>query len=185
MCGPAAGRRGTAGDVEEGCSGATGQKIGKENVRFVNQLSNLRTTVSDRSRRSVAQPWICGTLRKARPAYLNSFALGGPLSSTQAVASSDSRPERPYKRRYRSEIERRRMVEQSLALGANVKDVAKANGVRANQFFKWRRQYRGGRLGPVASETTLLPVRITDAKRKALTKRCWSNKAGPIMDIRS
>ena len=40
--------------------------------------------------------------------------------------------------------------------------VARANGVNANQVFKWRTQYRNGRLGN-DSPTTLIPVKISEA----------------------
>ena len=49
-----------------------------------------------------------------------------------------------------------------------MKDVAAANDVRANQPFKWRQQYREGRLGTVSAEPALLPVRILAPKAKAL-----------------
>jgi transposase len=64
------------------------------------------------------------------------------------------------KRRFRSKLERRRIVEESLEPGASVAVIARAHGVNANQVFHWRRLYREGRLdvGP----PSLLPVRVTD-----------------------
>lgn len=90
------------------------------------------------------------------------------MSSAQAVANVGSEP---IKRRQRSVSERRRIVEQMLAPGASAKAVAEANGVRPNQLFKWRQQYRKGRLGKITPETQLLPVRIvasTDVSKEAV-----------------
>jgi transposase len=54
-------------------------------------------------------------------------------------------------------------VEATLAPERSVTEVARANGVRANQVFKWRRLYRDGRLNTAVDEATLLPVRITES----------------------
>jgi len=50
-------------------------------------------------------------------------------------------------RQFRSKQERRQIVEEALKPGASLALVARAHGVNANQVFKWRRQYREGRLG--------------------------------------
>ena len=47
---------------------------------------------------------------------------------------------------HRSVAEKRRIVELVLQLGVSVARVAQAEGVNANQVFKWRREYRNGRL---------------------------------------
>jgi transposase len=65
-------------------------------------------------------------------------------------------------REFRSKEERRRIVEETFKPGASVALVARANGVNANQVFKWRRQYRDGRLGN-DSAPTLVPVKISEA----------------------
>ena len=49
------------------------------------------------------------------------------------------------KRRSRSVAERQRIVDASLAPGASVAAVARANGVNANLVFKWIRRSREGR----------------------------------------
>lgn len=64
------------------------------------------------------------------------------------------------KKQRRSVAEKRRIVELTLAEGASVARVARANGVNANQVFQWRRLYRGGRLGGAANTIKLLPVRV-------------------------
>ncbi len=56
--------------------------------------------------------------------------------------------------------EKRRIVEATLAPGASVALIARANGVNANQVFAWRRLYREGKLGQ-SSGSSLLPVRWT------------------------
>ena len=65
-------------------------------------------------------------------------------------------------RQFRSKQERRRIVEETLKPGASVALVARQNSVNANQVFKWRTQYRKGRL-EVESATTLVPVKVADA----------------------
>jgi transposase len=65
------------------------------------------------------------------------------------------------KRRRWSILERRQIVEETLAPEASVARVARAHGVNANQVFSWRRLYKRGLLGAAAG-TTLLPVRIAD-----------------------
>ena len=54
-------------------------------------------------------------------------------------------------RRWRSVAEKRRIVGLTLEPGASVALVARANGVNANQVFKWRRALERGELNdPVA-----------------------------------
>jgi len=66
------------------------------------------------------------------------------------------------KRRYRSKEERRRIAEETLALGASVAVIARAHGVNANQVFQWRKLYHEGRLDPATASTQLIPVRVAD-----------------------
>jgi transposase-like protein len=47
---------------------------------------------------------------------------------------------------HRSIAEKRRIVELVLQPGVSVARVAQAEGVNANQVFKWRRDYRSGQL---------------------------------------
>ena len=67
----------------------------------------------------------------------------------------------------RSIAEKRRIVEETLAAGASVARVARAQGVNANQVFQWRRLYRAGRLGSAPSASSaaikLLPVTVETA----------------------
>jgi len=66
------------------------------------------------------------------------------------------------RRRHRSKLERRRIVEESLEPGASVAVIARAHGVNANQVFHWRKLYREGRLDVKPAATELMPVRITE-----------------------
>ena len=66
-------------------------------------------------------------------------------------------------RRRRSAVERRRVVEETLVVGASVARVALKHGVNANQVFQWRRLYRDGKLGvPSEGAMKLLPVSVAD-----------------------
>jgi transposase len=57
--------------------------------------------------------------------------------------------------------EKRRIVE-LVEPGVSVARVAQAEGVNANQVFKWRREYRSGRLVEAGESTTsLLPVVVS------------------------
>ena len=65
-------------------------------------------------------------------------------------------------RRWRSVAEKRRIVELTQEPGASVALVARANGVNANQVFKWRRALERGELvDPVEASTALLPVTLS------------------------
>jgi transposase len=67
-------------------------------------------------------------------------------------------------RRHRSVAEKRRIVELALQPGVSVARVAQAEGVNANQVFKWRREYRHGQLGEATeSANALLPVVMATA----------------------
>ena len=66
-------------------------------------------------------------------------------------------------RRRRSAEERRRIVEETFEAGASVARPALKHGVNANQVFQWRRLYRDGRLGTLATGMMkLLPVMVSD-----------------------
>jgi len=77
-------------------------------------------------------------------------------------------------RRWRSVSEKRRIVGLTQEPGASVALVARANGVNANQVFKWRRALERGELGDsVAASTALLPVTLSASAigtREASTK---------------
>lgn len=66
----------------------------------------------------------------------------------------------PAKRRYLELEQKRRIVEETLAEGASVAQIARVHGVNANLVFNWRRLYRAGQLGGRGGNK-LLPVRVT------------------------
>jgi transposase len=70
-------------------------------------------------------------------------------------------PSKQVLRRRRSIEEKRRIVEETLAIGASVALVARRHAVNANQVFYWRKRYREGRLGQSPS-SKLLPVTVSD-----------------------
>jgi len=90
-------------------------------------------------------------------------------------------------RKFRSKQERRLIVEETLKPGASVSVVARAHDVNANQVFKWRKQYREGRLEVALKSTapgTLLPVRICDSPPMVSTpsRRSKPRRSG-VIDI--
>lgn len=88
-------------------------------------------------------------------------------------------------RRFRSKLERRQIVEETLKPGASVSLVARAHDVNTNQVFKWRRQYRAGKLGAERVSGELLPVKISDGiqdLQPALRRKTKSRRNG-IIDI--
>ena len=63
------------------------------------------------------------------------------------------------------------MVELTFQPGASVAQVARANGVNANQLFGWRRAFERGELvEPVSGTTALLPVTVSAACETAMRK---------------
>jgi transposase len=68
------------------------------------------------------------------------------------------------KRRSWTLEEKRRIVDQSLADGASIAEIARLHDLNANQLFTWRRQFG---FGPVASSDVapILPVTITSPER--------------------
>jgi len=87
-------------------------------------------------------------------------------TSSQIVAVKAS----TGKRQRRSIAEKRRIVEETLADGASVARVARANGVNANQVFYWRKLYQTGKLG-ASGTAQLLPVRVRgESKPRSLVQ---------------
>lgn len=84
--------------------------------------------------------------------------------------AADAEPRR--KRRMRSKLERRQVVEETMRPGApSVAVIARAHGVNANQVFNWRKLYHAGRLNDKVQATELLPVRISGASRPEYPSR--------------
>ena len=71
-------------------------------------------------------------------------------------------------RRWRTLSEKRRIAELTFEPGASVAVVARANGVNANQVFKWRRLLKRGELNePATAPTSLLPVMLSSPSEPA------------------
>jgi transposase len=89
-------------------------------------------------------------------------------TSQQSIVSPKDRDSSVATQRQRRSIaEKRRIVEETLALGASVARVARGHGVNANQVFGWRRLYLAGRLGEQKPGIKLLPVRVSESKPAA------------------
>ena len=81
-----------------------------------------------------------------------------PVDSKSSVVVDGQR------RRRRSKLERRQIVEETLVPGASVAVVARAHGVNANQVFHWRKLYREGLLHEQKPEPQFVPARIVNAR---------------------
>jgi transposase len=73
--------------------------------------------------------------------------------------------------------EKRRIVQEMLEPGASVARTAQQHAVNANQIFKWRKQYREGRLGSSTS-SRLLPVKV-------ISEQLVGAEKVPALDLRS
>jgi transposase len=74
-------------------------------------------------------------------------------------------------RRRHALSEKRRIVELTFQPGASVAQVARANGVNANQVFGWRRAFERSELDePVSGSTALLPVTVSAGGETAMRK---------------
>ena len=87
------------------------------------------------------------------------------------------------KRRWRSKMERRQIVEETLKPGASVSRIARAYDINANQVFHWRKLYREGLLQVEAASTALLPVRISNRVGKPATGRESKTSTSGVIDI--
>jgi transposase len=74
-------------------------------------------------------------------------------------------------RRRHALSEKRRMAELTFHPGASVAQVARENGVNANQLFGWRRAFERGELvEPGCGSTALLPVTVSAACESLIRK---------------
>jgi transposase len=86
------------------------------------------------------------------------------------------------RRTFRTNQEKRQIVEETLKPGASVSVVARAHNVNANQVFLWRRQHREGWFEENKA-TALVPVSIKAAVRKVTrraSKPATSTASGTI-----
>jgi transposase len=64
-------------------------------------------------------------------------------------------------RRWRTASEKLAIVQLTLSPGASVAEVARAQGMNANQLFKWRRAFERGELSE--SSVALIPVKVSNS----------------------
>src|SRR5262245_8206630 len=88
-------------------------------------------------------------------------------------------------RQYRSQAERRQIVEETLKPGESVSRIARAHNVNTNQVFHWRKQYREGWFDNKEKEAAaLVPVRVSPesgtSSEQARRIRRKNNDAGMI-----
>jgi transposase len=82
------------------------------------------------------------------------------------------------RRRFWSIDEKRRMVAESLQLGASVSKVAQRYGVNANLLFTWRRQEARAAASGDAESVKLLPVTVADVEATPAAPVATSGPAG-------
>ena len=99
-------------------------------------------------------------------------------SEQTSVESSKQAP-----RRRRSMEEKRRIVEETLAVGRSVARVARQHQVNANQVFYWRKLYRQGWLG-IGTATPFLPVKVEAERPAATVKSADPRLSSGTMEIK-
>lgn len=84
-------------------------------------------------------------------------------------------------RKWRSVAEKRRIVELTLQPGASVALVARAQGVNANQVFKWRREFQQGALAERSGASVgLLPVTLARGGETTQSSGIYERAEGTI-----
>lgn len=84
-------------------------------------------------------------------------------------------------RRWRSVSEKLKIVQESLQPGVSVAEVARANGVNANQVFTWRRAFERGELSE--SSVALIPVTVSHSEDAGQEPEAVSPPAGGAIHI--
>jgi transposase len=84
-------------------------------------------------------------------------------------------------RRWRTASEKLAIVQLTLRPGASVAGVARAQGMNANQLFKWRRAFERGELSePCAA---LIPVTVTGPEDESRETEAVARSAGGAIHI--
>jgi transposase len=83
------------------------------------------------------------------------------------------------RRVFRRVEEKLRIVKLTLEPGASVPSVALANGVNANQVFRWKRQYERGELQPRRWKAGAALVPVTIAAEPEVAKTPQTSDAVP------
>ena len=84
------------------------------------------------------------------------------------------------RRIFRRAEEKLRIVKLTLEPGASVASVALANGVNANQVFRWKRQYERGELQPRRSRSVTALVPVTIAAEPEVAKSPEASDSAPV-----
>lgn len=93
-------------------------------------------------------------------------------TSDQAMVSTAQTVKRP--RQMRTNEEKRRIVEETLAPGISLASVAFKHGVNANLLFSWRRLHRRGLLEQSRESASWVPVTITPDVEEERAGACYS-----------
>jgi transposase len=84
-------------------------------------------------------------------------------------------------RRWRTASEKLAIVQLTLRPGASVAEVARAQGMNANQLFKWRRAYERGELSE--SSVALIPVKVSNSEEEKRAPEVFVPAAGGAIHI--
>ena len=84
-------------------------------------------------------------------------------------------------RRWRTASEKLAIVQLTLRPGASVAEVARAQGMNANQLFKWRRAFERGELSEAS--VALIPVRVSNSQEEKRTPEVVVPAAGGAIHI--
>jgi len=85
------------------------------------------------------------------------------------------------RRIFRGVEEKLRIVKLALEPGASVASVALANGVNANQVFRWKRQYERGEFAPRRSKLATALVPVTIAGEAGVAKLPEASQPSPAL----
>jgi transposase len=84
-------------------------------------------------------------------------------------------------RRWRTASEKLAIVQLTLSPGASVAEVARAQGMNANQLFKWRRAFERGELSE--SSVALIPVKVSNSEEEKRAPEVVVPAAGGAIHI--
>jgi transposase len=84
-------------------------------------------------------------------------------------------------RRWRTASEKLAIVQLTLRPGASVAEVARAQGMNANQLFKWRRAFERGELSE--SSVALIPVKLSNSVEEKRAPEVVVSAAGGAIHI--
>jgi len=83
--------------------------------------------------------------------------------------------------RWRSISEKLKIVQLALKPGASVAEVARAQGMNANQLFTWRRAFERGELSE--SSVALIPVKVSNSEEEKRAPEVVVPAAGGAIHI--